>query len=334
MKEDEKNDMPVFVKKLSELNSFHKEGWWIENNLNVMREKLALVESLVYRPVTNKNFNTAIRAIHFMVDKIPLMINYMDPVMIVRARPNYGELFSEQADISYNSKNPEKISAGRFNRPLEPLFYGALAVDNPKTDNVLASTLECCKELQDDERPPAVQDITIGRWFVTQSFPVVNLCFDEKHLAGNKGIKDATEMYLSELKTFFSNETYKFILQFMKFFSELSCSIDESKNYYYILNAFFFAIRYYYAHTRNTPIPGIIYPSAMTGAQGLNIVLVPQAVDRFLYLDLVVMYRFVLVKSTKQYVADICSNFVPVKNKKFTITGFHPSGDKNRVFYY
>lgn len=334
MKDSDEKDIPVFVKRLSELSDFSLGDWWTEGNLNIMQQKLALVDSLLYQPVNDINFNTAVKAIHFMVDKIPLMINYMDPVMIVRSRPNYDELFSEQADISYNSKCLEKIAAGRFNRPLEPLFYGSLAVENPDTDHVLACALESCKELIDKERPPSVQDLTVGRWFITQTFPVLNLCFDEKHLEGNKNLKAATEAYLSEIKAFFSTEAYKFVIQFMSFFSELSRSVDKDKNYYYILNAFFYAVRYYYANTRDTVVPGIIYPGAMSEALGLNIVLVPQAVDRFLKLDLVVMYRFVLVKGTKQYVGDICSNFVQVKDEKFVITGYHPPGNKNRTFYY
>jgi hypothetical protein len=50
---------------------------------------------------------------------------------------------------------------------------------------LLACSLESCKELIDPDNPPAIQDMTLGRWVVSERFPVVNLCFNETHLSGN-----------------------------------------------------------------------------------------------------------------------------------------------------
>lgn len=67
---------------------------------------------------------------------------------IYRGRANYGSLFSEQQEISYNTAHANKISAGRFNRPLEPLFYGALRIPNPKSDPVYNAASKLVKRLR------------------------------------------------------------------------------------------------------------------------------------------------------------------------------------------
>lgn len=224
------------------------------------------------------------------------MVTFIEPNYIARARANYGELFQYEHQISYNSTNTDLVPAGRFNRPMEDLFYGGLRVDNPETDHLLACSLENCKELIDDENPPSIQDMTLGRWMIKERFPVMNLFFNETHLSGNKVLKEATNGYLNEIG--FNREAASFIKLFMEFFSDLSCKKDPG-NGYYILNALYYAILYYYSETYHVIVPGIIYPSAMSEGKGLNIVMVPAAVDRLLTLDKVVIYRFFLVQETK-----------------------------------
>lgn len=265
---------------------------WLENNLEIIDEKLTLIEGLVFKQVNDDNFNVAINTIHFIVDKIPLMASFIDPTVIIRARPNYGNHFSKESEISYNSSNIDAIAAGRFNRPREALFYGGLRVDNPKTDHVLSSMLESCKELVNEYNAPQVQDLTVGKWLVKTTIPIINLCFDERHLEGNKTLKDATEQFKSKIHNYFSSEAASYIERFLNFFSSLSCDIDKNKNSYYILEAFFTAVRYYYQKTLNFSLAGIIYPGAMSEAKGLNIVLTPEATNSYLQLKNVVMYRF------------------------------------------
>lgn len=227
---------PAMINKLSELSPTSTFGKWFENNLPTMKEKLSVVRALLSEPVNDINFNMAINAIHFLVDKFPLMITRLERnAPIYRARPNYGELFCEQQDISYNKKCPGRILAGRFNRPMEALFYGALRVDNPKTDHVLSSALESCKELIDVTSPPPVQDLTIGQWLTTDLVPVVNLCFDSVHLKGNEILQNSVENYEVEMRSFFSPEASAFIFKFMRFFSELSRSTSAAQpNAYYL----------------------------------------------------------------------------------------------------
>jgi hypothetical protein len=175
--------------------------------------------------------------------------------------------------------------------------------------------------------------MTLGRWVVSERFPVVNLCFNETHLSGNKVLREATNGYLAEIESHFNQHAAKFIKSFMTFFSDLSCA-KEPGNGYYILNALYYAILFFYSETYHIIVPGIIYPSAMSESKGLNIVMVPPAVDRLLTLDKVIMYRFFLVKDTKNYVSYNCSDLVDVANNKFTIQNYLPIGSTIKVNYH
>ncbi|MCJ8211860.1 hypothetical protein MUY27_19225 [Mucilaginibacter sp. RS28] len=298
---------------------------WVNDNLSSLQKKLETVKRLLTQPVDNARFNEAINAIYFIIDKLPLMVTRLNVgTHIFRARPNYGKLYSKKQDISYNIENVDKISAGRFNRPLEPLFYGSLRVNNPKIDPVLHCSLEACKQLKDQINPPAIQDLTIGCWINKGLLPVINLSFDEKHLAGNADLRQATDNFKAKTDKFFSPAASKFIFKFMEFFSELACSVNKDESSYFIMNAYLFAIRYYYANERNTAIPGVIYPSAMTDNHGLNMVLVPQAVDYFLELQYVYMQRFFLPKGSKTYISYPCSELIKVADEKFNFARVRP----------
>lgn len=327
-------DFPAIFNDLSAIPAEIELGTYLNDHPDVMVKKLDMVKTLLDQEVDDARFNQAIGAIHFMVDKVPLLMNRLWPGMpVFRARANEKSLFSSEEELSYNKMATDNIAAGRFNRPLEPLFYGSLMPETPKTDPVLNCALECCKSLVDDA-PPPVQDITVGRWISQGWVPMINLCFDERHLALNPALKASVDRYRSDMAKIFNSEGFAFINDFMKFFSELAWSVKENKNAYYILNAFFFAVRYYYAETRGTAVPGIIYPSAMTEGLGLNVVLVPQAVDFFLKLDMVYMQRFVLVSATKNYVSDPCSELLRVTDGRFQFKRVRPYAAAGRIFTY
>jgi hypothetical protein len=96
---------------------------------------------------------------------------------------------------------------------------------------------------------------------------------------------------------------------------------------YQVLTPMFIAMKYYSETFNKELIYGLIYPSAMSLAKGLNVVLTRDAVKQFLRLDKVVMYRYCLVKpERKTWIADKCSDIVKVKGHKFRITGYIPPG--------
>lgn len=164
--------------------------------------------------------------------------------------------------------------------------------------------------------------------------PVINLCFDERHLVGNPELLEAVNTFKSDLARHYSPDACAFVERFMRFFSELVWSVNENVNSYYTLNAFFFAVKYYYANNLNTAIPGVIYPSAMMEGDGLSVVLVPQAVDYFLDLKHVFMQRFILVEATKSYVSEPCSELIDVYNGGFKFQKVRPYSNHGKIFYY
>lgn len=328
-------EFPALVNGLADVPESAFALCYLNQHLEVMEEKLALVESLLVQEVTDERFNMAINAIHFMIDKIPLVMLRLEPgAPIFRGRPNSDSLFSQQSEISYNRAAVDRITAGRFNRPMEPLFYGSLRVEDPRVDAVLHCALECCKELTAPDEGPIIQDITVGKWLNRGTLPVINLCFDERHHAVNPRLKTHTENFHKELGTYLSAEACDFVIRFMKFFSALAWSVNTNENSYYILNAFFYAVRYYYAESRNTAIPGIVYPSAMTDALGLNIVLVPQAVDMFLRLDMVYMQRFFRARGSKDYISDPCSELIRVQDGQFRFRQVRPYFKNGQLYTY
>jgi hypothetical protein len=119
----------------------------------------------------------------------------------------------------------------------------------------------------------------------------------------------------------------------MRFASDLSCCTQPG-NAYYILNALYYAMLYYYDKTYGVLPAGMIYPSAMSESKGLNIVMIPPAVDGYLKLDKVVMYRFFLVKEEKQYMSYPCSDLVDVIDNKFSITDYVQNGSSKRSNYF
>jgi hypothetical protein len=321
------------VNKLEDAAHYKPVINWINENVSILEKKFETVKSLLNYSVTDEYFSLAINELYDIIDKIPLMATFIEPCSIMRARSNFDEIFQHEHQISYNATNSSFIKAGRFNRPMEPLFYGGLKVDNPDTDYILACSLESCKELIDQNTPPAIQDMTVGRWRVKNRFPVVNLCFSDSHLQGNQMLKTATDKFLFEIERYFTSEAQDFVANFWRFFSELSCSINID-NAYYILNALFFSLMQYYLNSYGQVPPGVIYPSAMSEGKGLNIALIPPAVDELLQLEKVMMFRFYLVKGSNQYVSYPCSDMVDVNDHKFTITGFVPNGKTLKNDYY
>lgn len=285
------------------------------------------IKEILYKPLSDENFNDAAQRFYEIFSKIPLMTVPVIAPQLIRGRPHFkgDPLCSERWQITYNWRYRNTIKLGRFNQEREPLFYASLPTETEQVDYVLSSALECCKELS-IEYPNDVQDITVSVWRIKERFNVINMCFDDVHLADNPELKRATDAFISIIFEAFTEPVALFIERFLKFFSELSGTVTEKNEAYQVLTAMFVTMRHH-AKQVNQYVNGLIYPSAMTLGKGLNIVLTRKAVKQYLKLDKVVMYRYVLVKPERTtYVADKCSDIVSVKNYKFKISGYIPPG--------
>lgn len=257
---------------------------------------------------------------------IPLMATIVRIPQVVRGQANSKNepIFSSESRISYNTSRKDLIEFGRFNQKGESIFYASLPTETKNVDYVLSCALECCKELTATIRNYKHQDITVGGWIVKESFPVINLCFDEDHLKENPTLQVEIHRYLGEISECFSDGATKFIREFLYYFSDLSGTLAESDFHYFAPTALFHAIRYHYSHEVNDPKFGIIYPGAMSEKKGLNIAMTCVAVDKFLKLDKVVMFRYCPVHNgLTDCIAEPCSDLVyPDSDGNFIITNY------------
>lgn len=297
---------------------------YLDQNVSKFYGYFKDITSLLFEPAIDKNYNEDFQNFVKIFDCLPLMTTKLNKdISVIRARPNYnGKLYTNQSEISYHPE-PHEIKAGRFNAPGVPIFYGSLPVPENDLNFSLTGCIESCKALISQDNPSELQDMTIGLWRLNEVMPVVNLCFDERHLATNPSLKEATIKYFELLSENYSKEDYEFILSFLGYFSKLSSTNMKNDECYYILSALFAAIRYYYIEKMKVPFTGVIFPSCATEGIELNTALVPQAVEHCLTLRKVVMYRFVLDKSKNEYKSLPCSDLIDVKNKIFKITNYH-----------
>lgn len=309
--EDFKNN-PELINKI---NSNVSELWSSFDNILALKNK----------PLCDDSVNLAFQNFVDIINIIPLMATVLKIPNIVRGQENTNNepVFSTERRISYNIEKPELIEFGRFNQQFEPLFYGSLPTESKNIDYVLSCSLECCKEITQDDSNFTYKDITVGGWKVLEHFPVINLCFDNNHLKENPSLKESVEYYLTEMSSCISSQAFYFLKSFMEYFSTLSGTLYSTPYHYFATTALFNAIRWYYDIKMNDPKFGLIYPGAMSEKKGLNIVLVKEAVDKFLSLQKVVMYRYWRIKGKEnEFFALPCSEVVHAENGKFLIKGF------------
>lgn len=319
------NNLDVLKSNTKLINEVNNQVPFLWNSFdNILSYKSCSFSDADIDDSVNSVFQNFVEIIKF----VPLMATVINVPQVVRGRPNYkGELFTKQSQISYNIECPDRIEFGRFNQKSEPLFYASLPTESRSVDYVLSCALECCKEITADFPNFKYQDITVGGWIVKEKFPVINLCFDDEHLKENPSLAKEMKNYLEVIGECFSNEATFFIKSFLSYFSNLSGTRSSGDYHYFATTALFHAIRYYYSNIVNEPKYGLIYPSAMSEKRGLNIVMTRDAVDNYLSLDKVGMFRYCPVLNGKiDGIVEPCCDLVSPKNGKFDITNYRPIG--------
>jgi hypothetical protein len=282
---------------------------------------MRVIESFDGHDLNNETFQELCNHCFWLIERIPLPLHYVDSTFIVRSRENFNsEIFNEQGQISYHSRDFDKIGVGRFNRPQEPMFYGALKGNDHKGDNVPTATLECCKRIFEPGENNPFYDFTLGRWMIKQPFYVINLLYHHKTMENNPHIKSYLDGYFDQWAKKFSIEVHEHVKAYMRFFSSIAATPKPTMREYFISNAFWLSVREYFIHTEKTLIPGIVYPSWITEFNGVNIALITQAVDDFLQLDGVGMYRYLRDENNpKEFHCGPLCDLVEVANGKFTL---------------
>jgi len=302
----------------------------LESNVEQLRMVMKLIDTYTCITYTDEHFNELKEICKVILGNVPFMLTVLDTTYITRARQNIKPIFSKTAEISYNNNLPS-ISQGRFNLAEESAFYGCLPTYH--ADGKLINyrnqcpLFEVCKELSNGQGISFPAFFTFGFWKIVKKLPVLNLCYEDDHLASNPAINGPVSQFVKDIKKEASGKTVDFILEVWRYFSGLTRRWDDKKNtnYYFILTAFYHAFKETYRRTHSSECAGIIYPSAMTEAKGLNIVLNPEGVDYHLQLSKVQMW--ILRSRGLRYDYEPITGVVTVIDGNFVF-------DKKLMFWY
>ena len=279
------------------------------------------IEKYFFLPVNEQNFNEVITIWHELISVLPLPIILADVNFILRSRPSKElQVFEDEADISYNSKCPDLIPPGRFNRPTEAVFYGTLPSDQQEKF-VSAATIESYKELISDGSTEEVLYYHLCKFTVKEPFPVMNLCFEPRVLSLHPGLDKQVRENIKTLKRNLPKESTEAIIKFWHFISNLASVRKLADQHYMVSTALFCLIREFYESRTNIPVNGLIYPSPMVYGDAVNIVLMPQSVNRYLVADDCFIFKYIRdLENKKRFETDICSKPSKVSNGKLNIT--------------
>jgi len=299
-----------------------------ENEIDIFLGELKNIRSYESKEINQENFQALCNIWYTLIARIPLPAVQIDVEWLLRARPNFnGEIFKEESDISYNKKNKSAIKANRFNRPEESVFYGTLPSDE-QAKFFAGISLESYKELINENNLESVHYLTVGKWHLKENFIVVNLCFSELALRAHSGLKKIIDSCLLDIKQKSSEQSFDFLKNFWFSLSELASAKLECEQQYFITTAFFCALRAYYKRYYNESLNGLLYPSSMVNGDALNVVLMPDTVDKYLYLKEAFMYKFVRgTENKKSYKCGICSYISQVNDHRLNIEGIKLGND-------
>ncbi|RYY06580.1 MAG: hypothetical protein EOP43_05925 [Sphingobacteriaceae bacterium] len=297
---------------------------YLNRDINIFKQKFEQLKQLLLCSANNENFEKAFELFYYIFDAVPMMYNRLSDVPIFRAASNdLNEVFSTQSRISYNPKK-ENIGPGKFNVWYQSMFYGCLPYEavnkNEYPEPRLVAALECCKELYSNNKPLVVKDITIGRWELKESINAINLAFDNVHLSKNPELKRTNDQFLNHILEAYSPEAGQLIKEIYKYFSSL-CRTGSDEKTYYILTALFASLQNYYETNKGLKIDALISSSAASEGHGLNIVIIPDAVERCLWLKAVMMDRYFSV--APEFTTYSCYPITEVIFNHFKATNFN-----------
>lgn len=279
------------------------------------------IERYFQLPITENHFDDVVNIWYRLISVLPLPIISADVNFILRSRHSKEfEIFRDEADISYNSKCPDRIGPGRFNRPTEAVFYGTLPSDEQEKF-IAAVSIESYKELISEGNINDVQYYHFCKFLIKSPFPVVNLCFDPRVLNHHPGLNKLVMAHIQNLKDNLPKESFEAIIRFWHYISRLASERKLCDQHYMINTALFCTIRHYYETRATELVNGMIYPSPMVYGNAVNIVMMPHAVDQYLKADDCFIFKYIRSENNKKsFETDICSKPSKVSGGKLNIS--------------
>lgn len=205
---------------------------------------------------------------------------------IERGRINEdGKLFTSEFDISYRTDLGNIQEFGRANKPVQSRFYGSMPSKEIQwaRATILAELIQSYKKIPKSDWKELT--FTVGRWHAKEQFEVADVCFSEKYF-NNHELKTRYEEWVSTMKG--SQMSEKEYQDLLFFFSDEFAKTEIKSHHDYKLSCAYADFAIY-----SNRLHGVSYPSVQMEYKANNIVLTQEAVEQFLELREVAMFRFV-----------------------------------------
>jgi len=261
-----------------------------------------------------ENKNTSVITIEKFFHKY--LVNKPHPVLgihypfAVRCSPNeYGPNSKPDSTVFKNigrcSYNPcvDSIGLQRSNYEKQQVFYAAL----PAKANVVSAEMTALLEVGIKEAKNKSIDTayyTLSKWKINRILNVLVLPFSKRSYKKNIDFKLINKEFDEILKRLCGDDLfmYYYFKEFLEFMSNIFCKRSKGNIYYKISSAFYNSVVKLFAQKNNKyfnykppsdyHLDGILYPSANTKAEGMNICLSKSVVDdKSIECEMVIMYK-------------------------------------------
>lgn len=270
--------------------------------------------NLAFEPKTKQRQIEKLIEDYFIHLPIPNM--EVDFSFLARCRYNApGEVFSHVDQLSYNP-NPNKIGLQRCNYKRQQVFYAAAPTKSDEWSMTSTAILEACMEYIKGE-DATFHYLTLSRWKVNRPLMLFMLPYSEKSFSKNADFKNAKENFdiIIEKYSNSTNDMERHYKDSLEFISDVFCE-RENKDFYYRISSAYFNFIMNSALARGISVDGLVYPSANTDGEGINIVLRKELVDtKIVYYDNAIMFKAQRdPNKKKEFVFTVASSLAEIGN--------------------
>jgi hypothetical protein len=251
---------------------------------------------------------SVIRDNEIQLPYLTAMIKKGAPIERGRIHKDNELFFTSEFDISYRTDVGNIDKFNRASKPHTSRFYGALpGQDVQMARIVLFSELD--EKFRNNERSDYSSKMTIGRWIVQEDFEVADIVFSDS-FKNSQHIRDKYNFWVEKLKGHkIGEENYQKLL---KFFSDEFAKQKIITHHDYKLSTAY-ADMAIYANDFN----GVLYPSVRTDYMGINIVLTDRAVEKYLKLEKVCVFKYIVENNRSMLIPEMYSDDLGPLNTRF-----------------
>ena len=165
---------------------------------------------------------------------------------------------------------------GRANLPRQSMFYASIKSSNISYERLtaIAETTNCVLDKESIDLEGKL--LTLSRWELQSSIPVLQMVFSKEALKNNQEVKKAFDTQVQHISKI-NNIDKQFCNEFLAFISDEFAKI-VTDSFEYKISAIFTQI----ILEEHPKVKGIMFPSVQTVYQGFNVVFPIKTVDEYL----------------------------------------------------